>query len=140
VDALTFGGKGNWRKLEWGAVWVRQNNGDLVFVPVPSGGPVPVAVGFSANGIELYSKLNFGKFAAIVGFDDYIPHNLSALINPNFITRYAILGAEWHISPSGYAFFETALRNTIDAAGKGGYNAAALGFRYDFTWKTPHLQ
>ena len=92
-----------------GAVWVRQNNGDIAFVPDPAGGPEPVAVGFSANGVELYSRLKFGKFAAIFGFDDYIPRDLSPLINSNFKTRYAILGAEWHFSKSGYAFVETRL-------------------------------
>jgi hypothetical protein len=118
---------------------VRENRGDLVFIPDPTGAPDQIAVGFSANGVELYSKLKFGKFAAVVGFDDYIPFDLSPLINPDFKTRYAVLGAEWHISPSGYAFFESRLGDTIDAEGKGGYNAAALGFRYDFSWKTLHL-
>jgi len=135
-----LGGKGTWRNLEWGADYARQNKGDLVFIPDPAGGPNQIAVGFSANGVELYSRLKFGEFAAVVGFDDYIPFDLSPLINPDFKTRYAILGAEWHISPSGYAFFESRLGDTTDAQGKGGYNAAALGFRYDFTWRTLHLQ
>jgi len=126
--------------VEWGANWVRQNNGDLAFIPDSAGGPATVAVGFSANGVELYSKLNFGKFAAVVGFDDYMPFDLSPFINPDFRTRYAVLGAEWHVSPSGYAYFESRLGDTTDAQGHGGYKAAGLGFRYDFTWKTLHLQ
>jgi len=64
----------------------------------------PLAVGFSASGIEIYSRLKFGKFAVVGGFEDYIPRDLNPLINPNFKTRYAILGAEWHFSKSGYAF------------------------------------
>ncbi len=140
TDYWAFGGKGTWRNLEWGANYVRQNNGDLAFIPDPAGGPDQIAVGFSANGIELYSRVKFGKFAVVGGFEDYIPFDLSSLINPDFKTRYAILGAEWHISPSGYAYFESKLGDTIDAQGNGGYNAAALGFRYDFTWKTLHLQ
>jgi predicted porin len=140
TDYWAVGAKGNWRMVEWGANWVRQNNGDLAFIPDPAGGPATVAVGFSANGVELYSKLNFGKFAAVVGFDDYMPFDLSPFINPDFRTRYAVLGAEWHISPSGYAYFESRLGDTTDAQGNGGFNAAALGFRYDFTWKTLHLQ
>jgi hypothetical protein len=63
---------------------VRQNNGDLVFIPDPAGGPNPIAVGFSANGIEVYSRLKFGKFAVVGGFEDYIPFDLSPLINPDF--------------------------------------------------------
>jgi len=140
TDYWAFGGKGTWRNLEWGADYVRQNNGDLAFIPNPTGGPETIAVGFSANGIEIYSRVKFGKFAVVGGFDDYIPFDLSPLINPNFKTRYAILGAEWHISPSGYAYFESRLGDTTDAQGMGGYNAAALGFRYDFSWKTLHLQ
>ena len=140
TDYMSVGGKGTWRNLEWGADWVRQNRGDLAFIPDPAGGPDQIAVGFSANGIEVYSRLNIKKFSAVLGFEDYIPFDLSHLINPNFKTRYAILGAEWHISPSGYAFIESKLGDTTDALGKGGYNAAALGFRYDFSWKTLHIQ
>jgi predicted porin len=141
TDYWAFGGKGEWRNLEWGAVFVRQNNGDLAFVPNPEGGPVPtIAVGFSANGVELYSRLKFGKFAAILGFEDYIPFDLNPIINPNFKTRYAIVGAEYHFSPSGYTFFEASLGDTTDATGHGGYNAAAIGFRYDFSWNTPHVK
>ena len=140
TDYWTVGAKGEWRKLEWGAVWVRQNSGDIAFVPDPAGGPEPIAVGFSANGIELYSRLKFGKFAAILGFEDYIPHDLSPLINSNFKTRYAILGAEWHFSKSGYAFFETSLGDSVDAQGKNVSDAAAIGFRYDFSLNTPHTE
>jgi predicted porin len=140
TDYWAFGGKGTWRNLEWGADYVRQNNGDLAFIPNPIGGPETIAVGFSANGVEIYSRVKFGKFAVVGGFEDYIPFDLSSLINPDFKTRYAILGAEWHISPSGYAFFESRLGDTTDAQGNGGNNAAALGFRYDFSWKTLHLQ
>jgi Protein of unknown function (DUF3011)/Gram-negative porin len=138
TDYWAVGGKGTWRKLEWGADWVRQNRGDLVFVPDPAGGPSQIPAGFSANGVEVYSRLTFGKISAVLGFEDYIPFDLSPLINPDFKTRYAVLGAEWHISPSGYAFIESKLGDTTDAQGKGGYNATALGFRYDFSWRTPH--
>ncbi len=140
TDYWTLGAKGEWRNLEWGAVWARQNNGDIAFVPNPAGGAEPIAVGFSANGVELYSRLKFGKFAAIFGFDDYIPHDLSPLINSNFKTRYAILGAEWHFSKSGYVFFETSLGDSVDAQGKNVSDAAAIGFRYDFSLKTPHTE
>ncbi len=139
TDYWAFGGMGRWRPVEWGAVYIHQNRGDLAFIPDPAGGPSNIAVGFSANGVELYSRLWFGKFAAVLGFEDYIPFDLSPLINPDFKTRYAVVGAEWHISPSGYAFIESRLGDTTDAVGNGGFNAAALGFRYDFTWKTLHL-
>lgn len=140
TDYWSIGAQGTWRNLEWGADWTRQNNGDLVFVPDPAGGPEPIAVGFSANGVEIYSRLKFGKFAAVLGFEDYIPLNLNPLINPDFKTRYAILGAEWHFSKSGYAFFETRLGDSVDAVGKDVSDAAAIGFRYDFSWKTAHTE
>lgn len=123
-----------------GANWVRQHNGDLAFVPNPDGGSIPIALGFSANGVELFAKLKFREFAGILGFDDYMPFDLNPLINPDFKTRYAILGAEYHFSKSGYAYFESRVGDTTDATGHGGYNAAALGFRYDFSLKTPHVQ
>ena len=140
TDYWTVGGRGDWRNLEWGAVWARQSSGDIAFVPDPAGGPEPVAVGFSANGIEIYSRLKFGKFAVVGGFEDYIPHDLNPLINKDFKTRYAILGAEWHFSRSGYAFVESRLGDSVDAQGKDIADAAAIGFRYDFSWKTAHTQ
>ena len=140
TDYWTLGGKGDWRNLEWGAVWARQTNGDIAFVPNPVGGPESVAVGFSASGVEIYSRLKFGKFAAVLGFEDYIPHDLNPVINADFKTRYGILGAEWHFSKSGYAFVETKLGDSVDAQGKDVSQAAAIGFRYDFSWKTPHTE
>jgi predicted porin len=139
TDYWTVGAKGTWRFVEYGAVWARERNGDLVFTPDEHGlNTIPVV--FSANGLELYSRFKFGRFAAVGGFIDYAPRNLSPLINPNFKTRYAVLGAEWHISPSGYAFLEARLGDTTNAEGQGGYNATAVGFRYDFSWKTPHVE
>jgi hypothetical protein len=119
---------------------VRQSNGDIAFVPDPAGGLEPLAVGFSASGVEIYSRLTFGKFALVGGFEDYIPRDLNPLINPNFKTRYGILGAEWHFSKSGYAFLETRLGDSVDATGMDVSDAAAIGFRYDFSWRTPHTQ
>ena len=138
TDYWTLGGKGNWRRLEWGAVWARQSNGDIAFIPNPAGGPESVAEGFSANGVEIYSRLTFGKFAAVLGFEDYLPHDLSPFINPDFKTRYGILGAEWHFSKSGYAFVEAKLGDSVDPQGNDVSQAAAIGFRYDFSWKTAH--
>jgi len=140
TDYWTLGAKGNWRSLEWGAVWVRQSNGDIAFVSNPAFGPEPVAVGFSASGIEIYSRLWFGKFAVVGGFEDYIPRDLSPLINPDFKTRYGIIGAEWHISKSGYAFFEGRFGDSVDAQGADVSDAATIGFRYDFSWRTPHTE
>jgi hypothetical protein len=40
TDYWVFGGQGTWRNLEWGADYVHQNNGDLVFIPEPTGGPL----------------------------------------------------------------------------------------------------
>jgi len=140
TDYWTLGGKGDWRNLEWGAVWARQTNGDIAFIPNPAGGQESVAVGFSANGVEIYSRLKFGKFAAVLGFEDYIPYDLNPVINSDFKTRYGILGAEWHFSKSGYAFLEVRLGDSVDAQGKDVSRAAAIGFRYDFSWKTPHTE
>jgi len=39
-----------------------------------------------------------------------------------------------------YAFFETRLGDSVDATGMDVSDAAAIGFRYDFSWRTPHTQ
>jgi predicted porin len=140
TDYWTLGAKGDWHSLEWGAVWARQNNGDIAFVSVPAAGPEPLAVGFSASGVEIYARLKVGKFRVVGGFEDYIPRDLNPLINKDFKTRYAIVGAEWYFSKSGYAFLESRLGDSVDAQGNGISNAAAIGFRYDFNWKTPHTE
>ena len=54
--------------------------------------------------------------------------------------KFTILGAEWHFSKSGYAFLETRLGDSVDALGMDVSDAAAIGFRYDFSWKTPHVE
>jgi hypothetical protein len=46
TDYWALGAKGVWRNLEWGAVWVRQSNGDIAFVPDLAGG-----LGASGSGI-----------------------------------------------------------------------------------------
>ncbi len=140
TDYWTFGGKGAWRNLEWGAVWSRQSNGDIAFIPNPVIGAETVAVGFSATGVEIYSRLKFGKFAAVLGFEDYMPRDLNPVLNSGFKTRYGILGAEWHFSKSGYAFVEAKLGDSVDALGNDVSQAGAVGFRYDFSWKTPHTE
>jgi len=137
TDYWAFGATGNWRMIEYGAVFARERNGDLAFVAGSQGfNTIPVV--FNANGVELYSRFHFGKFAAVGGFIDYMPQNLSALIDPNFRIRYAVLGGEWHVSPAGYAFFESRLGDSVDQNGKAIGNAAAIGFRYDFAWATAH--
>jgi predicted porin len=140
TDYWTVGARGQWRNLEWGVVWARQNNGDIAFIPDPAGGQEVVAVGFSGTGVEIYSKLTFGKFAIVGGFDNYKPRDLDPLINQGFKTRYAIVGAEWHFFKSGYAFFESSLGDSVDAQGRNMPNAATIGVRYDMSWRTPHTE
>jgi hypothetical protein len=36
--------------------------------------------------------------------------------------------------------FETRLGDSVDATGMDVSDAAAIGFRYDFSWRTPHTQ
>jgi hypothetical protein len=104
-----FGAQGNWRTLQYGAVWTRQINGDLAFVPDPAGVPDRIPVAFSANGVEVFSRLRLGKFGVLAGLNNYDPRNLSPLINSDFRIRYAVVGA-WHFSPSGYTFVESKAR------------------------------
>lgn len=134
----TIGAKGTWRIVDWGAVFATQQNGDLTYITGQLG-PETFPVMFNANGVELYSRFHFGRFAVVAGLNDYMPQHLSPLLAPDFRTRYAILGAEWHFSPAGFAFFEARLGDSVNGNGQPISNAAALGFRYDFIWKTLHI-
>jgi predicted porin len=134
----TIGAKGNWRIVDWGAVFATQQNGDLTYITGQLG-PETFPVMFNANGVELYSRVHFGRFAVVAGLNDYAPQHLSPLLAPDFRTRYAILGAEWHFSPAGFAFFEARLGDSVNGNGQPIGNAAAIGFRYDYLWKTLHI-
>ena len=99
-----------------------------------------MAVGFSANGVEIYSRLKFGKFAAVLGFEDYIPHDLNpchqlglqdAVRDPG--RRMALLKIRLRVRRSKAG-------RLGGCAGKDVSQAAAIGFRYDFSWKTPHTE
>ena len=138
TDYWTIGAKGNWRRVEWGGVFVTEHNGDLTYITDPMGSET-FPVMFNANGVEVYSRFHFGRFAAVAGLNYYAPQHLSTLLDPNFRTRYAILGAEWHFSPAGYAFFEARVGDSNNGNGQSISDAAALGFRYDFIWKTLHI-
>ena len=134
----TIGAKGVWRMVDWGAVFATEQNGDLTYITGQLG-PETFPVMFNANGVELYSRFHFGRFAVVAGLNDYMPQHLSPLLAPDFRTRYAILGAEWHFSPAGFAFFEARLGDSVNGNGQPIGNAAAIGFRYDYLWKTLHI-
>ncbi len=61
------------------------------------------------------------------------------LLNPNFKTRYFILGAEWFFAKNGKIYSESKIdSDSVTATGESGYSVFTIGFRYDFSWRTSH--
>ena len=90
---IAGGVNANWRILEFGFVYVRQRNGDLVRITEPGSG-VPIPVSFDAEGQELFAKARLGKFALLGGFDNYEPSSRDPAISRDSRVRFAIAGLE----------------------------------------------
>jgi predicted porin len=136
-DYMAVGTRIDWRILEFGAVYSRQHNGDVAFVTAPTGQTTPIV--FDAEGAEVYTRINVGRFAVIGGYTLQDPKVRDPLLNPNFKTSYFILGAEWFFAKNGKVYSESRIDvDSTTAAGEPGYNVFTIGFRYDFSWRTSH--
>jgi len=125
--------------FELGAVYAKQENGDLVGVldtSLPQ--PEDVTVGFDGDGIELFAKARLGAFAALAGLVDYEPDSNDPLVDSDFKTRYYVVGGEWHPTENSYAYAEYRLDDSTEADGSDGDNVLAVGFRYNFSIKARH--
>jgi hypothetical protein len=59
------------------------------------------------------------------------------LSNPNFKTRYFILGAEWYFAVNGKIYSENEIESDgVTATGESGYSVFVI--RFDFAWRTSH--
>jgi hypothetical protein len=75
----------------------------------------------------------------INGFTSQDPKSGDPLLNPNFRTRYYILGGEWFFAKAGKVYTESKLDlDSVTATGQPGYSVFTIGFRYDFSWRTNH--
>jgi predicted porin len=146
-DYMAAGARLDWSLLQLGFVYSRQHNGDIAFValPVASGQRLPIV--YDAWGTELYARVGTGRWGVIGGWTSQDPKVTDPLLDPNFRTRYFILGAEWFFSKSGKIYSESRIDvDSVTAAGdqllqpigQPGYHVFTIGFRYDFSWRTGH--
>jgi len=136
ADYAAVGTYINWRVLEFGLVYSHQQNGDMAQVPI-LGMNVPVA--FDANGVELYARVGLGPIGLIGGFTDLEPDVKDPLLNPEFKTRYVIVGGEWLVARTAKLYTESKIDlDSVTATGASGDNVFTIGFRYDFLWRTSH--
>jgi predicted porin len=138
-DYLAGGGRIDWKILQVGLVYAHQHNGDVAYVPIPNAPNVVTPVVFDANGFEVYSRVGTAKFGVIGGYTFQDPKVRDPLLNPNFKTRYFILGAEWFFAKNGKVYSEGRIdHDSVTATGESGYNVFTIGLRYDFSWRTSH--
>jgi len=138
-DFYAFGTRIDWRVLEFGAVYSHQHNGDVAYVPNPSTPGTTTPIVFDAHGVEVYGRAGFGRFGLIGGYISQDPKVRDPLMNPDFRTRYFILGAEWFFAKNGKVYSESKIdSDSVTAAGEKGYHVFTVGFRYDFSLKTSH--
>jgi hypothetical protein len=135
---IAGGVNANWRIIEFGFVFVRQRNGDLVRITDPAS-TLPIPVVFDAEGQELFARARLGKFALLGGFNNYVPSTWDPAISPDSRVRFGIGGAEWHFSPAGYVYAEIKVDASRDSVRSDPFNVFSLGFRYDFSWRIGHF-
>lgn len=140
ADYMAVGTRIDWRILELGFVYAHEHNGDLVLIPVSSVPNVFTPVAFDATGVEVYVRAGLGRFGLIAGFTSEKPEEFNnPLLDPNFRTRYFIIGGEWFVARNAKIYTES--RSDIDsvtATGASGFSVFTIGFRYDFSWRTSH--
>jgi predicted porin len=138
-DYVAAGARLDWRVLEMGFVYSHQHNGDVAFVPTPNSPSQQTPIVFDAHGTELYARVGLGRFGLIGGWTSQDPKVRDSLLDPDFKTRYFILGAEWFLSKSGKVYSESRIDiDSVTPTGDPGYSVFTIGFRYDFSWRTGH--
>ena len=136
ADYSAFGTKITWDMVDIGFVYSHQSNGDMVQVPI---GAVSTPVAFDADGTELYVRAGLGPFGLIGGFTYQNPDVKDPLVDPDFNTKYAILGGEWFVSSKAKVYTESKLDlGSVSPSGADGGNVFTIGFRYDFLFRISH--
>ena len=75
----------------------------------------------------------------IGGFTAQLPDIQDTLLNPDFRTRYLILGAEWFIARTAKIYSESKIDiDSVGPSGEDGFSVFTIGFRYDFSWRISH--
>ena len=92
--------------LELGFVYAHQHNGDVRIFPFRIANAKSPVV-FDAQGTEMYGRVSIGRFGVIGGYIWQDPKVPNPLLDPNFRTRYFILGAEWFFAKNGKVYSES---------------------------------
>jgi predicted porin len=139
ADYMAVGTRIDWKVLQFGAVYAHEHNGDAANVVVPNVPNQAATVAFDANGYEVYTRVGLRRFGLIGGFTYQDPKVRNPLLNPNFKTRYFILGGEWFIADNAKIYTESRIDDgSVTATGDKGYDVFTIGFRYDFSLHLDH--
>jgi hypothetical protein len=139
ADYMALGTRLDWRMLELGFVYSHQHNGDLVRIPLPGTPNLTTPVAFDSDGVEVYVRAGVEKFGFIGGFTAQLPDGQDPVLNPDFRTRYLILGAEWFLARTAKIYTESKIDiDSVGPMGESGFSVFTIGFRYDFSWRISH--
>jgi predicted porin len=136
AEYAAIGTRMDWDVFQFGLVYSHQTNGDMVQVPVNT---LVTPVAFDADGIETYARISMKRLALIGGVTYQNPDVTTPLLDPDFNTRYAILGGEWFVARTAKIYTESKidLDSVAPTGGEGG-SVFTIGFRYDFSWRISH--
>jgi len=125
--------------LEVGVVWATQKNGDARYIFEPGvQEPEQIPVFFDGSGVEIYLRGNFGRWGLIGGYIDYDPDTEGTLLDPDFRTKYLIIGADWQITDGTGFYTEFRIDDSVGAEGQESSSVGVFGLKYKFSWKTSH--
>ena len=100
-------------------------------------GSAVLAAAFPDVGIGLHGRTK--RLGLIGGFTYQNPKVRSPLLDPDFNTQYAIVGAEWFVARSAKIYSEAKIDvGSVSPTGVEGDSVFTLGFRYDFAWRASH--
>lgn len=127
-------------KLQLGAVYAHQTNGDLTqgYFTDSAGGIHTPTVVYDANGLELYGKYIFGKIAVLAGYNYYQPatENIRTPtgeqpIADGYKKNFIILGLEYKPTKLAYLYAEQRISNGKTALGTKEFDVFTVGIRID---------
>lgn len=125
--------------LDVGVVWSTQKNGDARYIFEPGvQDPEQIPVFFDGSGVEIYLKGKFGRWGLIGGYIDYDPDTEGTFLDPDFRTRYLIIGADWQITEGTGFYTEFRIDDSVGAEGQESSSVGVFGLKYVFRWKTSH--
>jgi len=121
--------------LTLAATYSRQQNGDLIRVPVEEGGDIiEVPEVFDADGVELSARYQIGSVGLLAGLLNYQPDLQpdNELIDPATRQRYYIAGVDYFPTPRTRLYAEYRFSEGIDSLGEPSEDIFVLGAKYEF--------